>query len=118
MPKLNIYIARHGETDANAQKILQGSRMDPPLNARGRQQSQALRHAMLAKNLDWIITSPLIRAVQTGKLVQSSSSIPTTADPRLTEISYGIADGQPVSLARPLFRPVMARWAQGDFDAR
>ncbi|KAJ1723210.1 hypothetical protein LPJ53_002422 [Coemansia erecta] len=118
MPLVNIYIARHGETDANAQGILQGSRMDFPLNDRGRLQSEALHREMLAKSIDWTITSPLIRAVQTSEIARPHAAIPNTVDPRLTEISYGVADGQPVTVGRPLFCPVMAQWSQGNFDAR
>ncbi|KAJ1723209.1 hypothetical protein LPJ53_002421 [Coemansia erecta] len=118
MPLLNIYIARHGETDANAQRIVQGSRMNLPLNDRGRLQSEALRREMLAKNIDWIVTSPLIRAVQTSEIVQPHAAIPNTVDPRLTETSLGIADGLPVAIGRPLFLPVLAQWDMGNFDAR
>ncbi|KAJ2382972.1 hypothetical protein GGI05_005477, partial [Coemansia sp. RSA 2603] len=118
MPTLNIYIARHGETDANAQGILQGSLVDLPLNERGRLQSQALHHEMLSKNIDWLVTSPLIRAIETGEIAKPHPSIPKTVDPRLTEISYGSADGQPREIARPLYKPVMAQWARGNFDTR
>ena len=36
-----IWLARHGETDANAEGRVQGS-LDPPLNERGREQARTL----------------------------------------------------------------------------
>ena len=44
-PALTIYIVRHGETDANLNKIIQGH-LDVPLNDTGRSQARLLSQAL------------------------------------------------------------------------
>lgn len=60
---------RHGQTDLNIQKRLQGS-SDIPLNARGRQQATEARAWLVANQLQptKVITSPLGCAIETGRI--------------------------------------------------
>jgi len=63
-----IYIARHGQTDRNAQGRLQG-RQGLPLNAYGMQQTEALRERLRGISFDFVFSSPQERAVQTAEAV-------------------------------------------------
>ena len=40
---INLYLVRHGQSEANAQAILQGSQIDTPLTPLGRQQANHWR---------------------------------------------------------------------------
>lgn len=64
---MRFLLMRHGQTDLNIQKRLQGS-SDIPLNARGRQQAAEARAWLVEQNLQptKVITSPLGRAIETG----------------------------------------------------
>ncbi|MBR5636167.1 MAG: histidine phosphatase family protein, partial [Pseudobutyrivibrio sp.] len=66
---MRVLLLRHGQTDLNVQKRLQGS-SDIPLNERGREQARETK-AFLDKQglkVTRIISSPLERAIETGSL--------------------------------------------------
>ena len=85
-----IYIIRHGQTEMNNRKVLQG-RSDYPLNEAGIAQAQKaaddLKHITFAK----IYTSPLRRAIQTAEIIAPSAHV--EIDDRLIEMDYGPYEG-------------------------
>ncbi len=98
---MKLYFIRHGETDWNIQKRLQG-REDIPMNAAGREQA-----AQCAKYLSlyWrekgyseplMVTSPLSRAWDTAAAIAKSLAIPESKlirDDALVERDYGSQSG-------------------------
>lgn len=99
---MRIYLIRHGETDWNKEGRAQG-REDIPLNARGRAQAEALAEAFAAVPIDRIVTSPLMRAVETGAVIARAKGLTSPADSPdqieadLIERDYGILSGRQVS---------------------
>ena len=69
---MKLYIIRHGQTDWNIAKKIQG-RQDIPLNERGRYQAGCLKKAMENRPVTAVFSSPQIRAMETAKAVASSS---------------------------------------------
>src|SRR3569833_702915 len=61
-----ILLIRHGETDWNVEKRLQGH-LDISLNEGGRRQAAALGKALLGAPLDAVIASELQRAIVTAE---------------------------------------------------
>lgn len=103
MPSPIVYFARHGETDWNRERRLQGQH-DIPLNALGR--VQASRCGELLRELlerdgrplaDYdYVSSPLGRARETMELMRSAMGLETTryrTDARLMEMSFGRWEG-------------------------
>jgi len=99
-----LYIMRHGRTDWNDRKKLQG-RTDIPLNDVGRK--MAAEAAQVYKNvpLDVCYCSPLARARQTAEIFLKDRNIPIITDDRLIEMSFGIYEGAEQS-ARALDCPI------------
>ncbi|GMM27428.1 phosphoglycerate mutase [Martiniozyma asiatica (nom. inval.)] len=64
--KLRIFIVRHGQTDHNLQKILQGH-TDIALNATGHKQAELLGESLRHHSWDAILTSDLTRCQETLK---------------------------------------------------
>ena len=88
-----LYLVRHGETDWNSQRRIQGT-TDIPLNDTGR--SQAARTGLLLARRQWdaVVTSPLSRAFETGSIIAAELGLPApTTDARLVERNYGEAEG-------------------------
>ena len=80
-----IYIIRHGETDLNVRKIVQGW-ADEPLNENGILLAQETGRALRDVHFDFCISSPLLRAKKTaGILLEESGDghVPVRVDDRL-----------------------------------
>lgn len=93
-----IVVVRHGETDWNSERRIQG-RSDLPLNDAGRAQAEAAG-VVLASAGQWrtIVSSPLRRAVETAEIIARRLGLdaPLT-DAALIERDYGSAEGLPVA---------------------
>lgn len=87
-----IYIARHGETEWNAQQRIQGH-TDVALSERGRAQAQLLADRLADTPLDAAYASDLQRAAATARAVIGSRPIPLTPTPELREYHKGIFEG-------------------------
>ena len=96
---MNLYLIRHGETAKNRQKLLQG-RSDVPLNENGRKQARQAARFFEEKGIrfDRVYASPLIRAVETARIIAGEDAEILTDD-RLQEMDYGPWEG--CSLERP-----------------
>ena len=90
---MKLYVARHGQTEYNAQNRICGV-TDLPLTEKGLQQAEALAQKLKDKNIDVIIASPLIRAQQTAAAVSGAIGVPVITDSRITEQNYGIYEGK------------------------
>lgn len=90
---MKILVTRHGQTDWNVQKRIQG-RTDVELNTRGIEQAEKTREILKNEKIDLIICSPLKRAKQTADIINIDRNIPIKYDERLIEISYGENEGK------------------------
>ena len=114
-----LYFIRHGETDFNIERRLQG-RYQTSLNAHGREQAKfcgALLRDLFARERCAIddyayVSSPLVRARQTMRLVRSALGLDPDAyelDERLQEISYGAWEGSTLEEIKARDPDVLAR---------
>ncbi len=89
-----ICFVRHGETDWNAEKRMQGH-IDIPLNAQGVTQAKRLANALLrtGHSFDRIYSSDLGRAFHTAKAIASAQSLQITMHPDLRERHVGKLQG-------------------------
>lgn len=85
-----IYIIRHGKTELNRVKALQG-RSDSPLNDEGIRQAEHAAERFRGIAFSYVFSSPLIRAVRTAEIVAPGKEI--TIDHRLIEMDYGPYEG-------------------------
>ena len=84
----DLILIRHGETDWNVAGRYQGQ-ADPTLNNRGLEQAHQLARELRSSPLDVIYTSPLLRAVQTAKIIMEVLDLHLREDSRLMEIHQG-----------------------------
>jgi len=92
--KTTIILVRHGETEANKEGIFRG-RADFPLNENGLRQAEALARELARFKVDFVISSPLSRALKTAQKIAESQSCPLRVDERFTNISLGKWEGVP-----------------------
>lgn len=93
-----IYIIRHGQTELNNKKALQG-RSDHPLNDTGIAQAQEAAAMLQGIKFDAVYSSPLIRAVQTAKIL--APELEPIIDERLIEMDYGPYEGMDLQNLAP-----------------
>jgi broad specificity phosphatase PhoE len=89
----DLYLVRHGETDWNRQRRIQGL-TDIPLNETGRAQARATGMLLSRRHWDGIFASPLDRARETASIIAAEVGLgePTLVD-ALVERNYGQAEG-------------------------
>jgi uncharacterized phosphatase len=66
---LKVIAIRHGQTDLNAEGRVQGCKSDLPLNEEGRRQAREIAEVLSDKGIDFIVTSPLKRAMETADII-------------------------------------------------
>lgn len=89
---MRLYIIRHGETDWNKARKVQG-RADIPLNAYGRHLAEETAEGMKDVQIDLAYTSPLIRARETAEIVLAGRKIPLKECEQIQEIGFGTNEG-------------------------
>ncbi|MDN4607829.1 histidine phosphatase family protein [Sporosarcina highlanderae] len=87
-----IYVVRHGQTDWNKERKMQG-RMGLPLNEDGIEQAEELKGKLQQVKFDFVYSSPQERAVETAEIITGVSAV---VDDRLDVFDLGEADGLPV----------------------
>lgn len=107
MDKGYIFFVRHGQTDWNIKRLMQG-RDEIPLNEVGI--AQAKEAAQLFKEsssksgvrFDRVITSPLSRASVTGKAIADAIGCTDfSTDDRIIERDFGELSGKPYEFSAP-----------------
>ncbi|MCE5293045.1 MAG: histidine phosphatase family protein [Chlamydiales bacterium] len=87
-----VYLVRHGETEYNQQKRIQGHK-DIPLNSIGRMQAQEAKVRWQGIPLVAGYCSDLIRARETLQLLVEGRELPLNEDVRLREQGFGKYEG-------------------------
>ncbi|MBT2641532.1 histidine phosphatase family protein [Bacillus sp. ISL-41] len=96
-----IFVIRHGQTDLNKERKMQG-RKGLPLNEYGIEQAKALRDRLQKIKFDFVFSSPQDRAMQTAEIVTGHNAF---KDDRLDVFDLGEADRlnvNEVKMAGPL----------------
>lgn len=90
---MKVFITRHGQTDWNIEKKVQG-RTDIELNSKGIEQAYQTKENLKEEKIDIIFCSPLKRAKQTANIINEDRNVPIIYDERLIEICYGENEGK------------------------
>lgn len=104
---LNLVITRHGRPEAG-QDVWLGSQLDVPLAPKGRRQAEALARRLSGVRIDRIISSPMLRALETAQIVATGR--PVEVDERLRERDYGRWEGLTQEEVRARDPELLARW--------
>lgn len=87
-----LVLVRHGETDWNRDRRIQGH-TDIELSDHGREQSQRLALRLSREPIQAIYSSDLLRAHQTADPIAAALGLPVHATPLLREVSFGLWEG-------------------------
>jgi len=87
-----LTLIRHGETDWNAKRRIQGQ-LDAPLNDVGHAQAEAIGLRYRDETVDVLISSDLSRAKQTMEPIANACGLEVFYDSRLRERNLGVLQG-------------------------
>ncbi len=92
-----LYFVRHGESEANVQKVYSNRGKVHPLTSLGVRQANELARRLSedpgAQSLRRIYTSPILRAVQTAEILAQALSLPVEETDALREFDCGVIEG-------------------------
>lgn len=91
---MEIYLIRHGETDYNKQRIIQGSGVDSSLNNTGIAQGNAFFEYYQGVDFQTVITSKLMRTHQTV-VNFLDKKLPWEQTHDIDEMNWGVHEGKP-----------------------
>lgn len=95
------YLVRHGQSEWNAQRLTQGQTSHPRLTPLGRAQAEQAADtlvvdlAALGLSAGRLLSSDLVRAVETADIVGERLGLPSEPDRRLREQHLGSLEGRP-----------------------
>ena len=92
-PRLaRMVLVRHGEAEGNRELRYLGDH-DAPLTERGLAQADQVAAALQVFGIETVYTSPLGRALETGRAIARVTKSPLRVEPDLREMSYGAWEG-------------------------
>ena len=112
---IELIAVRHGETDFNAERRMQGH-LDVPLSETGRVQAQAAAARLADESIDKIYSSDLQRALETARIIREGREIELVTDLRLREFHMGTFQGMTLSEAREKHGDAWERFFIHDAD--
>jgi len=110
-----IYLARHGQTDYNAEPRFQG-RLAVALNDTGRVQARELAEQAASKGFVALWCSPLARARETADVVAARLGLAAMEDERLVETDAGDWTDRSFAEVRSEQPELFAAFAAGRLD--
>lgn len=101
--KEKIILVRHGTTDYNDKRLLQGWK-DIPLNENGKANVLNTLHIIETLSPEWdvVVASDLLRAKETGEIIAHYFEIPLFHFPPLRERCYGKYEGMNIRYVKQL----------------
>ncbi|MBI3071214.1 MAG: histidine phosphatase family protein [Deltaproteobacteria bacterium] len=107
---MRIDFVRHGETDWNRIRRVQG-RGPVPLNAHGERQADRLGDRYRGEKIDALYASGLVRAMQTARRISEATDKEVTVDERLAEIDHGEVEGLMLPELTAQFPEILRLWS-------
>ncbi len=117
---MKLYFARHGESEANVQQVFWNQPEGYGLTDKGREQTRALGDNLAGVAFVALYCSPVLRAVQTARIVGRLMGLTPEVADGLREWHTGILEGQKCTKeTEALHWWVTAQWMKhGNHDAR
>jgi broad specificity phosphatase PhoE len=88
-----VWLARHAESEWNKAGIVQGQANAPGLTEAGVVQARALATRMAGRGAEVVVTSDLLRAVETARVIAETLGVPLVTEPLLRERDLGSIEG-------------------------
>ncbi|HEY3591671.1 MAG TPA: 2,3-diphosphoglycerate-dependent phosphoglycerate mutase GpmB [Buttiauxella sp.] len=88
---LQVYLVRHGETQWNAERRIQGQ-SDSALTEKGERQAEQVAERVKTLGITHVIASDLGRTRRTAEIIALACGVDVTLDERLRELDMGVLE--------------------------
>src|SRR4051812_4874927 len=112
---MRLIFVRHGESEANVQRVYSNRGWNHPLTEKGRQQARALAEKLAGRGVKMIYASPVRRAVETATVIAEHLGVPHEVAPALAEYDMGIFEDRSHDEGVAIYDQIGQCWAQGDW---
>ena len=94
---MKIYYVRHGQTDWNLARKMQGGETEKELNSTGIEQAKQTKKELENAKYDIVICSPMHRAIQTAEIINKDKNVQMITDERIRERKLGELEGHEIT---------------------
>ena len=109
---------RHGETDNNKIHRLQGRGIDASINETGREQAEAIAEALEKFPIQKIITSSMVRTLETAAPLIEQTGAAVEQYSELDEMGFGELEGCYFNDVKAQIHEVNEKWMNGEVDVQ
>lgn len=109
-----VFLVRHGATVLSAEDRFAGA-VDVPLSDEGRAQARALGARIVSEPLAAAYASPMVRAVETARLIAAGRGIEPRVEPDIREIGHGRWEEKTRDEVKAAWPDEYARWSLDPF---
>ena len=115
---MRLYFIRHGENQANIDRIMSYKIVDYPLTTKGLEQAEYLAAWLADHRITKVYSSPLRRAFQTAQIVQERLGLLSVEVlEELRELNVGALDGKGTPADWEIHDGIIRRWSGGEATA-
>ena len=116
---MQLIFARHGESQANVEKVISNRDLPHYLTARGRKQAAAMGGRLADMGIQEIYSSPIPRAQETARIVAERLGLSVQTADALKEVDCGILEGRGDQAAWQAYDEMLRQWDElHDHDYR
>lgn len=109
-----VLMMRHGEAENNVKRVLAGRELEYHLTEKGREQAISTANFLKSITIDAIYASPVVRTLETAKIVSEITGVGYAADERLTETDMGSVTGMSYNEALKKYGNIFLRFYYDD----
>lgn len=108
---MRLFLVRHGETNMNKNEVFRG-RIDVELNERGIDQARKTGYALSKLNLSAVYSSPLVRALETARMIAEPHGLKVEVEEDLTDLNFGTWQGLSLKEVEEMYPDLYRLWKE------
>lgn len=112
---MKLFFTRHGESQANIERIISNRALPHALTAIGRSQAATLAEQLATESMTAIYASPILRAQETAQIIAQRLGAPVYTSAALREFDCGYVEGRGDAEAWAAHHAVVTAWANRDY---
>jgi broad specificity phosphatase PhoE len=105
---------RHGQSEANVERVFSNGQVDLPLTALGREQARRATEWLDGKQIRRVFSAPLLRARETANVLAARLGVDVTVLADLDEVRVGDLDGRRDEASWVAYDRLITRWRAGE----